>query len=293
MRIGFIGFGGAGYGLAKGLRQAGVSELFFFDPRGKTPPHDTVILKHGEEVGARQTGSIPELIRSSTIIISCVTGTAALAVAEEAVASLRPEHLFVDVNTASPETMLAVGNVVNGAGVPFVDIAMMGAVPAFLHRVPCLASGDGAAKFKTVMQPFGMEITCVGDIAGQASAIKMFRSIFMKGFLALLLETLTAAHRYHVDDIVLDSLVKTMEKSGFLETVRLQLAKGVISAERMAHEMEAVISTLAEMGMPADMAAATRDKLTWCSRMRLDEHFGGEMPGSIGEILAAIELKRQ
>lgn len=293
MRIGFIGFGGAGYGLAKGLSQAGVSELFFFDPRWETPPHNKIIMKHGEEVGAHLTGSIHELICSSEIIISCVTGTAALAVAEEAVASLRSDHLFVDVNTASPETMLAVGNVVNGAGVLFADVAMMGAVPAFLHRVPCLASGDGAAKFKTVMQPFGMEIVCVGDTAGQASAIKMFRSIFMKGFLALLLEMLTAAHRYQVDEIVLESLVKTMEKSGFLETVRLQLAKGVISAERMAHEMEAVISTLAEMGMPAGMASATREKLMWCSEMMLAEHFGGEMPASISEILVAIELKRQ
>lgn len=31
MKIGFIGFGGAGYGLAKGLKSEGLAEIFFFD----------------------------------------------------------------------------------------------------------------------------------------------------------------------------------------------------------------------------------------------------------------------
>ena len=136
-----------------------------------------------------------------------------------------------------------------------------------------------------------MDITYIGEIPGQASAIKMFRSVFMKGFLALLMEMLSGTHRFQVDSLVLDSIAKTMEKNSFLETVRLQMAKGVINAGRMSHEMEAVVDTFTEMGLPSVMASATREKLEWCNRMNLNEHFGGDMPDSLQEILDIIEVK--
>lgn len=136
-----------------------------------------------------------------------------------------------------------------------------------------------------------MDIAWVGEVPGQASAIKMCRSIFMKGLVALLLETLTATHRYRVDQTVLASIAASMEKQPFLETVRLQVAKGVVNAGRMTHEMEAVIQTLADMNVPALMSRSTRDKLQWCHDLGLREHFGGEMPKNLETVLAAIEQK--
>ena len=113
----------------------------------------------------------------------------------------------------------------------------------------------------------------------------------MKGFLALLMEMLSGTHRYQVDSVVLDSIAKTMEKNGFLETVRLQMGKGVINAERMSHEMSAVVDTFTEMGLPSAMSEATREKLNWCSQMKLGEHFGGVIPDSLDEILDIMEEK--
>lgn len=291
MRVGFIGFGGAAYGLTKGLKEAGLGEVCFFDSLWDTPPNGDVIRRHADQTGAVRQESLGALIKACDIVISCVTGTVALAVAEQAALFLQPRHLFVDVNTASPRIMEAIGELLQHSGAAFADVAMLGGIPAFLHRVPCLASGNGADRFKTAMQPYGMDITCIGDLPGQASAIKMFRSVFMKGFLALLLEMLSGTHRYQVDSLVLDSIARTMEKNDFLETVRLQMTKGVINAERMSHEMEAVVDTFAEMGLPAVMASATREKLKWCSRMNLADHFAGEMPGSLDEVLTAMEEK--
>lgn len=287
-KLGFIGFGGAGYGLAKGLREGGLIDITFFDLIQDDESAGPLINRRADETGARPCNGVAELIDGVDIIISCVTGSAALAVAKVAALHLKPRHLFVDVNTTSPKTMELVYDALRESGASFADVAMMGAVPAFLHRVPCLASGNGALLFKGSMETYGMDITCVGDAPGQASAIKMLRSVFMKGFLALLLETLGATHRYGVDTIVLDSLARTMAKNDFIETVRLQLAKGVISAERMSHEMEAVVQTLVEMGAPATMSAATRDTLHWCSGLDLAEHFNYELPGSLEEILDAL-----
>ncbi len=291
MNIGFIGFGGAAYGLAKGLKQAGLQEVCFFDSLCEIPSRSDLIFRHAAETGAVFKKSIEQLVTESEIIISCVTGSVALPVAEQAAPFLEPYHLYVDVNTASPKTMEAVADVIEDKGASFADVAMLGAIPMFLHRVPCLASGNGADRFRAAMQPYGMDITCVGTVPGQASAIKMFRSVFMKGFLALLMEMLSGTHRYKVDSLVLDSIAKTMEKNTFLETVRLQLAKGVINAERMSHEMEAVVATYAEMKLPSVMASAACEKLRWCSEMDLKDYFAGSMPHSLNEILDVMDEK--
>ena len=156
VKLGFIGFGGAGYGLARGLREGGAIDIFFFDPMLHDESAGPLLNKRADETGARPCSGIAELIEGAEIIISCVTGSAALAVAEEAALHLGPQHLFADVNTASPRTMELVYETLRGSGSAFADVALMGAVPAFLHRVPCLASGNGAQRLKTSMEPLGM-----------------------------------------------------------------------------------------------------------------------------------------
>lgn len=291
MRLAFIGFGGAGYGLAKGLRQGGLQEVYFYDKNSSDPPYGEVVKKRADETGAVSCRSMEELLLTSEVVISCVTGAAAISAAESAAPFLTSKHLYVDVNTTSPAVKEEVAKIVERTGAVFADGAMMGAIPAFSHRVPILASGNGAARFKESMEPFGMRITCIGEKPGQASAIKMLRSIFMKGLVALLLETLNATHRYHVDQMVLESIAETMGSNSFLETVRLQLTKGVANAERMAHEMEEVVQTLEGLDVPATMTQATKEKLIWCSRLGLKEHFGGELPETINEVLEVIEKK--
>lgn len=67
MKIGFIGFGAAGYGLTKGLMQAGIKDVLFFDTNYRTPPYDGLIRKHAAETGAVLTESAEELLAASEI----------------------------------------------------------------------------------------------------------------------------------------------------------------------------------------------------------------------------------
>ena len=289
MRIGFIGFGGAGYGLAKGLRQAGLAEILFYDRMQETPPFAEVIRRHAAETGAVQTKSAGELLSRVEMVVSCVTGAMAVDLAEEAAPFLNAAHLYADVNTAAPRIKEQVAAIVEKSGAAFADAAMMGAIPAFLHRVPILASGSGAERFRQSMEPYGMNIRVVGEKPGQASAIKMFRSIFMKGLLSLFLEMLTATHRYGVDETVLGSIAESLDGVPFRETARLQMTKGAVNAERMAHEMEEVIATLEGMGLPSQMSRAAMEKLRWCAGFGLRERFGGELPATLDEVLRAME----
>lgn len=289
MKLGFIGFGGAGYGIAKGLRQAGLAEIYFYDRMQNTPPYAEVIRRHAEETGALPAGRLEELLSRVEVVISCVTGAMAASVAEEAAPFLRTGHLYADVNTAAPQVKEQVAGIVEKTGAEFVDAAMMGAIPTFLHLVPILASGGGAERFQLAMQPYEMNIRVIGPKPGQASAIKMFRSIFMKGMLSLFLEMLTATHRYGVDEMVLGSIAESLDGVPFLETARLQMTKGVVNAERMAHEMEEVIATLQGMDAPAGMSRAAMEKLHWCAGFSLRERYGGELPKTLAEVLRAME----
>jgi 3-hydroxyisobutyrate dehydrogenase-like beta-hydroxyacid dehydrogenase len=139
------------------------------------------------------------------------------------------------------------------------------------------------------MQPYGMNIRVIGLKPGQASAIKMFRSIFMKGILSLFLEMLTATHRYGVDEMVLGSIAESLDGVPFLETARLQMTKGVVNAGRMAHEMEEVIATLEGMDLPSGMSRASMGKLLWCDGFGLREKYGGELPKTLAEVLRTME----
>ncbi len=289
MKLGFIGFGGAGYGMAKGLKQFGMEEIHFHDRMQDTPPYGEAIRKHASETGALPATTIGDLLSRAEVVISCVTGAMAVTVAEAAAPFLGPEHLYADVNTSAPKVKEEVAEIVERTGAAFADAAMMGAIPTSLHRVPILASGGGAERFRAAMAPYGMNITIIGEKPGQASAIKMFRSIFMKGLLSLFLEMLTATHRYGVDELVLGSIAESLKGVSFLETARLQMTKGVINAERMAHEMEEVIATLEGMGAPAGMSRAAREKLLWCAGIGLRERFGGELPKTLADVLVAME----
>src|SRR3546814_14190298 len=85
----------------------------------------------------------------------------------------------------------------------------MDTVPGRGHQVPMLLAGPAAAEAAERLAPLGMRVEVVGDTVGQASTIKMSRSVFMKGIEAILCESLVAADRAGVADRVLASIQAT------------------------------------------------------------------------------------
>ena len=118
------------------------------------PASSAAIINSRSFVLRSFSSTLPVFISLSTRIVhSCVTGAGALSVAEQAAPFLQSPHLFVDVNTASPRVMESVGDQIHRSGAAFADVAMLGGIPTFLHRVPCLASGDGAERFRKSFYP--------------------------------------------------------------------------------------------------------------------------------------------
>jgi len=288
VKLGFIGFGEAAFNIAKGLKGEGLDGIIAYDKFWKDAPGSELICQRATEAQVRLVPTHQELVEKSEMVVSAVSADMAVSLAKTSRPFLKPGQMYVDINATSPMTKEEIDKIISPVAL-FVDCAVMGPVPTYKHKVPVSVSGSGAKAFTDIMMPFGMNITFMDAPAGSASASKMFRSIFMKGFVVLLLEMLTAAHKYKVEDDVLLSVKETLTAGPLLEVVNGLIGRGVIHSERREHEMDEVIATLETLKVDGIMSKATKAKLKWCTQLGLKGHFKGVPPKDFHEIFEAID----
>lgn len=288
LSIGFVGFGEAGYGLAKGLGLAGLEQITAYDKFWDTPPYNEVIQSRAKDAKVRILPDVQKLASCSDFILSTVTVSVAKEAAEQVAAFLREEQIYVDMNSCSSHTKQDIALIINKSGAKFVDAAVIGAVTSYGHKVPILACGAGAAEFQSRISSHGMNIRCIEGKPGSAAAVKMVCSIYTKGLEALLIETLVAAYKYDTLDLVLDLIAEVTEGRPFKETVNRLITTDVIHARRRVGEMNEVIATLNEVNIEPVMSKATRTKLEQSVKLHLREYFKDKIPEKYIEVLKAI-----
>ena len=278
--IGFIGFGEAGSNIAKGLRSEGLKRLFTFDIRDV---RDRAAI-HGTTVADTPSA----LARSCDILISAVTADSALDVASTFCPVLSPGKVFADINSVSPALKQQIGSTIQKSGAAFVEVAVMAPVPPHCHRVPLLINGDGAAQFAETMSAFGMRMEILPGKIGTAAAVKMCRSIVVKGLEALLLECVISASQYDAEDRVFASLNESFPGLDWKKLANYMVGRVVLHGERRAHEMEEVAATLRSIGIDPIMAEATARRQAWSAGLDLKSHFGPDGPEGYQSVLDVI-----
>lgn len=287
-KLGFIGFGEAAFNIASGLKSEGLSNIMAYDKFWNVEPQSSLVCKRAQEASVKLSPTLQELVENSNIILSAVSADMAVPLAHAAKQFLKKNQIYVDLNATSPMTKEAVDVIISPQCL-FVDCAVMGPVPPNKHKVPVSVSGSGAKIFCETMAPYGMNITFMDSPAGSASASKMFRSIFMKGFVMLILEMIIAAHKYKVEDEVLLSVENTLTGNPLLEVINGLVGRGVIHSERREHEMDEVIATLETINVDGIMSRASKAKLQWCTNLGLKEYFKGVPPQDFHEIFSALD----
>jgi 3-hydroxyisobutyrate dehydrogenase-like beta-hydroxyacid dehydrogenase len=283
--VGFIGFGEAGSTLARGLRSAGIERIFAYDIKLGDP----LIRDRAREAQTTIVDSSSDLAEAATILFSTVTSSSALDAAREAVAYLSPQHTYADLNSVSPALKQDIERVVNATGATFVEAAVMAPVKPYGHQVPMLLGGEGAAAFAATMRPFGMRLEVLaGAKVGSAVAVKMCRSVVVKGIEALLFECVLAATKFQADDLVFMSLKETWPGIDWKKLADYTTGRVVVHGERRAREMEEVAETLRAIGIDPIMAEATARRQDWSAEMDLKSHFGPEGPKTYQEVVDAI-----
>ncbi len=285
MRIGFLGFGEAAYEMSLGLKTEGVECIGAYDVLYGQSEFSDLIVNRAKEAGVKLFSTPKEIFENFDLIIAAVPANKALELSNNIKSYLRKEILYVDVSASTPDVKKQIAEIVQSKGALFVDAAMMGALPIYKHKVPIFVSGLGANKFIDIMTKYGMDIKKISDLPGEASSIKLIRSIFMKGLAALLLEVLQAAQKFGVEEVIISSLAETLNSKPFEYTMNRLITGTAIHSERRFHEMEGVISFLKSINIEPIMTKGTKDKLFWLTQKNLKEKFHGETPESWKEVL--------
>ena len=265
-RLGLVGFGEAGAAIAAGLREEHDLSLVAFDPRAD----EATVRERAAATGTELVADLAALAASADVIICLASAKVAVPIAEQIAPHLGAGHLYADWNSASPEVKRTVGGLVAATGAAFVDGAVMAAVPPSRHRVSTLLSGGGAARLAALLTPFGMQLEVLGDEPGQASAVKMFRSLLVKGLEALLLECAVGAEEYGATERVLSSMNGTLPTEDWQRLAAYMLERTVVHGARRAEELRQSAQTLEDAGVEPLMARAGAARLQWFVDLGLD-----------------------
>lgn len=270
--IAFLGFGEAAQAFVKGWGQGIAPVMRAFDIKTTNP--DTAIrdAKNADYVAAGVTGAVSGKVAltGAEIVFSLVTADQAAIVAKDAAISIEKGAFFFDCNSCAPGTKRRNAELIDAAGGRYVDVAVMAPVYPKLHKTPILLSGPHANDAKQVLEALAMEPVIAGDTIGAGSAIKMVRSVMMKGLEALFAECVLAGRKAGVDETVLTSLDKTYPGFDFMDKAAYMLERSMTHGIRRAAEMEEVALTVEELGLNNGMAKATVDWQRTIGELKLD-----------------------
>ncbi len=291
MKIGFIGFGEAAFNIALGLGSEGITDIVAYDVMMNDAAMGKLVHSRANEAKVELLNDAKTLAKKVEVIFVAVPSSFALDVCSEIENEINSDKLYVDVSASTPTVKQEIWEAVRGTGVQFVDAAMLGSLPKDKHKVPITASGNGAKKFHDIMTPFGMQITLAGDKPGAASAIKLVRSVFMKGVAALMIEMLQAAEAYGVVEEVITSVGESMEGSSFSANLDRLVTGSAIHCQRRAAELKGSITMLGDKGVGAEMTVATKQKLEMLVPYKFAERYVTHKPAGWPEIIDILKSK--
>ena len=200
-------------------------------------------------------------LRGAGAAISLVTADEALAAARDYAPYLTPGALWLDMNSVAPDTKRSAADAIHAAGGRYVDVAILAPVHPAGRDVPLLASGPHAEAGLALLAAMGFtRIRRMEGGIGAASAVKMIRSVMIKGMEALTAECLMAAEAAGVRHEVLASLDAGEKPGSWSERADYNLERMLVHGLRRAAEMEEVVKTLDGLGTGSAMSRGTVER---------------------------------
>jgi 3-hydroxyisobutyrate dehydrogenase-like beta-hydroxyacid dehydrogenase len=268
MRVAQVGYGEVGGIFAAALAKSGACEVAAFDVLVAEPGWEARARKRAASDGVTLALRLEDAVSGADLAISAVTAAATTGAAEGIGRTCRPGTFVLDVNSASPGTKSACADAVNGAGGRYVEAAVMNSVGPYGLRVPMLLGGPHAAALQPELARLGFAADVASDRYGVASAIKLCRSVMIKGMEALAIESLLAARRHGVEDEVLASLVETFPGMQWERQADYFWRRAAQHGKRRAEEMREAAAMVGEAGIEPRMASATADVQAWFAVLR-------------------------
>ena len=282
-----LGFGEAGSILSAALVKAGAQSVATFDVKFEEA-EGALMMARAEAVGAHAAPSPDDAAAGSDIIIAAVTASSSVEAARAAARYIRPDQFYLDINSVSPGKKREAARLIDDAGGRFVDVAVMAPVPPYGIRVPMAVGGKWGPAVAERLVPFGFRIDVFEREIGYVSAMKMCRSVMIKGIESLVIEAMTAAHAYDVVDQVIPSLDEYFKGKDWRWQAEYMFGRVVEHGVRRAAEMREAARTVAEIGLEPVMTAATAERQQWVADHIPRDTFKGREP-KLDDYAAAVE----
>jgi 3-hydroxyisobutyrate dehydrogenase-like beta-hydroxyacid dehydrogenase len=276
-RIGLVGYGEVGRILAEDLRGQGFTVSAYdikLDAAAVSLREHTA--SHADAHGVTLAASHAALAANAELIVSAVTASQTVPVAQACAPTMQRDAFFLDFNSASPGAKVRAAEFVTAFGGRYVEGAVMTSVPPHRIRVPVLLGGPYAAVFQPLLNQLGFDGKVSSEKLGVASAVKMCRSVMIKGLEAMVIESFTTARAYGVEDDVIASLYETLPGIDWEKQGAYFFQRVIEHGRRRAEEVREVAQTVRETGLDAWSAAGTAERQGWIADLADGGVFGAK-----------------
>lgn len=257
--VAVIGYGEVGRIFSKALLMLPHVRISAYDILFDDPADGPRRIAEAREDGVNSGTSAAAAAAGADLVFSAVTADRTLAVAEAAAGYLQPGQIFVDINSASPVTKRTAAELIGPTGAHYVEGAVMSPVLPVGLRVPILAGGPAAERTAALLNALGMNVTPVTSEPGRASAMKLCRSIMIKGIEALIIDCAHAARSWGVEKEVYSSLSDTFPSVDWPKLAETMSARVAKHGVRRAAEMREAAEMIADIGRNPDLCRSIAD----------------------------------
>ena len=207
LRVGFIGLGFMGHGMAKNIVDKGYALTVL--GRSKREPVDDLIGR-----GAVEVKSAKEVAARSDVIFLCVTGSREVETILRGDGGLKqglqPGSIVVDCSTSDPNSTLAMAAEVAALGADYAD-APLGRTPkeAWAGTLDTMvgAKDEVFAKLKPVLETWAGKVVHIGGV-GDGHKMKLLNNFLSLGYAALYAEALTLSAKVGITPQRFDSVIR-------------------------------------------------------------------------------------
>jgi 3-hydroxyisobutyrate dehydrogenase-like beta-hydroxyacid dehydrogenase len=271
--VGLIGYGEVGRILAEDLRKQEV-KVAAYDIKLRSDQAGRALREHARQHGVTLTASHVDLAAQSDLIVSAVTASQAVPVAKACAATVKQGAWYLDFNSASPGAKQRAAGMIDAAGGRYVEGAVMTSLPPYRIKVPLLLGGGDAAALAPLLVELGFAAKVASNTLGVASAVKMCRSVMIKGLEAMVIESFTTARAYGVEEAVLASLKETFPGIDWEKQGAYFFQRVIEHGRRRSEEVREVAETVREIGLEPWSSQGTAERQAWVADLADEGVFG-------------------
>jgi len=214
-KVGFIGLGLMGHGMAKNILRAGYP-LTIIAHKNRAPIENLVSL------GAHEARSLKELAKSSTLVFICAPGSPQV---EQIIAELTPylsqNAVIIDCSTSDPTSTQKLAENLKSKRIHMVDAPLGGTpVQAEEGALSAMVGADQPvfARIKPVIESWAATLVHIG-VVGDGHRMKLLNNFLSLGYAAMYSEALALGAKMGIDAKRFDSVIRGSRMDcGFYQT---------------------------------------------------------------------------